>query len=231
MYKALIDYCAFPAGTLEAAATTSKHAALFGHGGGRGLMYADYLAYSLLSPADWAAAADNAQWNVQTDEIFSHIVVQKKMPECGQGPLDDVSIVAVAARIGIFVALSRVLCAGFLLIDLSVVSEIELTEHVQSGGMAHAFFSNACARVLVRSTVNDLFDKAIKTVKDSSPQGDFPSFSVNRGILPADQRKRQDTVFKQTFKHIGTEPDKYPLLRVSTRGVGSRLQILKVSFL
>ena len=39
--------------------------------------------------------------------------------------------------------------------------------------------------------------------------------------MPADQRKRRDTVFSQAFANIGNQPDKYLLLSTSDRGFGS----------
>lgn len=123
----------------------------------------------------------------------------------------SVSEKAIGARAEVLCACAAVLSKG--------MRTLEFREYLQPGSMANALYTNPCARGLVESAIFDLFDEGLGKVKRER-EGEFPTFQVNRGILPADQRKRGNTVFSQAFEKVGKLPDKYPLLSAAAKGVG-----------
>jgi len=182
-------------------------------------------AYNTLSPEDWEMAADNSRWSLEADRVLSRCggidsreqqsdddaPVDTPIPAPGEGVLVDVSRAALTARLGILAALSTVLC--------KCVPYLNFNEYSRQGSTAHVLLSSTCGRVLIRSAMLESFKSGINAI-NTSATGEFPSFSVNRGILPADQRKRLDTVFCQTMQKIGANPVEYPLLATACRGVG-----------
>ena len=93
----------------------------------------------------------------------------------------SVSAKAIAARAEVLCACAAVLSKGMRTLDFR--------DYLRPGSMANALYSNACARGLVEHVISNLFDEGLGKVKRDRG-GEFPTFQVNRGILPADQRKR-----------------------------------------
>jgi hypothetical protein len=125
----------------------------------------------------------------------------------------------VEERIQVFTALQKILCAA--------IQVLNFQNYLREGSLAHAFYSSSCARILTRPIVQAIFDKELTKMYQTAT-GEVPVFSVNRGVLPAEQRKRLDTVFCQTMDKVGGFPDKYPLLQTKTKGVA--LQFWEVTF-
>jgi hypothetical protein len=147
------------------------------------------------------------------EEAVDPAVVTLKLPSPEiHAAFAGVSSEAIAARVAILFEVSSMLSKG--------IQTVNFQDHLKPGSMANALFTNPCARRLIKRAISDLFTAELSKVK-SERSGEFPSFEANRGILPADQRKRRDTVFCQAFATIGNQPHKYPLLSTSDRGVGS----------
>jgi hypothetical protein len=133
------------------------------------------------------------------------------IPEAGEGIFAHVSPNVLKARLQVLTQVSKVLCKG--------VQHLNLKEYSRKGSVAHSLHASTCVRVLIRPAINTVFASGVKKLQAAST-GVFPSFVVNRGILPAETRKRRDTVFNQTFEKVGSMPDKYSLLETKSRGVG-----------
>ena len=105
------------------------------------------------------------------------------------GKLESISLGSVAARLNVHAVLKRLLMRAMPLINLdSDKNQSFLSKELeQSQG-----------RIPV-STFENIFDLAVKNAQ-SRNTGNYPSVSANRGTVPAEQRKKEKTVFYQIFQ-------------------------------
>ena len=158
---------------------------------------------------------DNSHWYEEgtIEEAVDPVVSTLQLPSPKSEPaLAGMSAKTVAARAAILLEVAAVLRKG--------IKTLNFKDTMKPGSMANTLWANRCARDLVERTISDLFIAGLNDVKRQRAR-EFPSFQVNRGILPADQRKRGDTVFSQTYEKVGKLPDKYPLLTAASKGVGA----------
>jgi hypothetical protein len=107
------------------------------------------------------------------------------------GKLESLSHGSVAARLNVHAVLKKMLMQAMSLINFdSDNNQNYLFEELQKNQ----------SRISV-STFAKIFDSAVKIVQGRNT-GILPSVSANRGIVPAEQRKKEKTVFYQIFQQV-----------------------------
>lgn len=110
------------------------------------------------------------------------------------GKLESLSPGSVAARLNVHAVLKKMLLRAMSLINLDTEkNENYLFEELQKSQ----------SRISV-STFASIFESAVQIAQGRNT-GNFPTVSANRGTVPAEQRKKDKTVFYQIFKQV-----KYP---------------------
>ncbi len=109
------------------------------------------------------------------------------------GKLESFSLGSVAARLNLHAVLKKMLLRAMPLINLdSDKNQNHLFEELQK---------SQC-RISV-STFANIFESAVQIAQGRNT-GNFPSVSANRGTVPAEQRKKEKTVFYQIFQQVLT---------------------------
>ncbi len=114
------------------------------------------------------------------------------------GKLEMKSIGSVAVRLNVHAILKKMLLRVMPLINLDSGNEANyLFEELQQ----------AQSRISI-STFANLFQSAVQ-IAQSRNTGNFPTVQANRGIVPAEQRKREKTVFFQIFQQVDSAFPKF----------------------
>jgi hypothetical protein len=97
----------------------------------------------------------------------------------------------VAARLNVHAVLKKMLLRVMPLINLdSDQNQSYLFEELQKSQ----------SRISVNTFAN-IFESAVKIAQGRNT-GNYPSVSANRGSVPAEQRKKEKTVFYQIFQQV-----------------------------
>jgi hypothetical protein len=107
------------------------------------------------------------------------------------GKLDSLPLGHVAARLNVHAVLKRKFLQSLSLFNLD--SEKNTTHLFEE-------FQKSQSRIPA-STFENIFDSAVKSAQGRNT-GNYPTVSANRGIVPAEQRKKEKTVFYQIFQQV-----------------------------
>ena len=98
---------------------------------------------------------------------------------------------AVAARLNLHALLNQMLAGVMPLVNLDSGTQ---PDHLPGE------LDRGKSRIIV-TTFTSRFQSAVKLAQ-SHNTGSYPSVTANRGTVPAEQRKREKTVFYQIFKQV-----------------------------